>query len=141
MVRDKVTEKNERGKGIDLFQKKTSKGLITMLKITNNKEVIELFDMEHGNEIKSYIRRNNVTTVEDLEPFIYGLIGKLDDGLEDLELPTIEYHVVLRFIRELEYLSYEIAEYYTDEISEQIEIKESEPLNSETTGMDNSKFI
>jgi len=28
MVRDKVTEKNERGKDIDLSQKKTSKGLV-----------------------------------------------------------------------------------------------------------------
>ena len=124
MFRDKVTEKNERGKDIDLSQKKTSKGLITMLKITNSKEVIELFDMEHGHDIRSYIKRNNVTSVDGLEPFVYSLIEQIDNGLDDLELPTIEYHIILRFIHEVEYLSYKIAEYYTDEILSLIHISE-----------------
>jgi len=112
-----------------------------MIKITNSKEVIELFDMEHGHDIRSYIKRNNVASVDGLEPFVYSLIEQLDESLNNYELPTIEYHIILRFIHEVEYLSYKIAEYYTDEISEQVEIIESEPYNSYTTGMDNSKFI
>lgn len=112
-----------------------------MLKITNKQAVIELFDSEHGNEIKNHIKRQKITSEYDLEPFIYELITELDNGLDGLELPGFEYHVMITFIRELEYLSYEIAEYYTDEITEQIEINESEPLNSYTTGMTNDKFI
>ena len=112
-----------------------------MIKITNKQAVINLFDNEHGHDIRSYISRNNITSVDDLEPFVYSLVEQMDNGLDELVLPNFEFHVVLRFIRELEYLSYEIAEFYQDDISEQVEIIESEPYNSYTTGMDNSKFI